>query len=860
MTNPILEAALDLAAHGYSVLPIRADGSKSPAVPWKPYTEHAADEATIRAWFTDTNHGLGVVTGPVSRQLEMLEVEGRAAHHLPQLRQLANDTGLGELWARVTTGWTETSPSGGFHFHYHLTDQAVPGNTKIARDETGLVLAETRGAGGQVVIAPTPGTHHPSGNPWTRLIGTPATAATITSQERAALHALLATLDRTPPPAAPAQPASPPRVHDGLTPGDDYENKVDWADILQPHGWTHVATQGHTRYWLRPGGSDTGARWSASTGRDPERDRLYVFSSSTDFELEVPYTKLGAYCVLNGFGNDYSAAARALARAGYGEPATRLAPGDDLAGLIAPATNGDTSWTSAPAATTAPSTSATSAVASTDAASDSTSPEPSGTTPAPERPAATITEERPAQPNQDNTALLLIDAHQHEIRYTPGRGTWLTWNGHRWVADDIAHVQELVRAIARRLPAGDGWDTYRKKALTANGVAGVLQLARSDPRIVAPTPLLDARPYELNTPGGTIDLRTGALHPADPAALHTRTTAVTPDPRPTPLWDTFLADTFAGDPTMTTYLQRLLGLSLVGVVLEQLFPFAHGAGANGKTTLLSVAQHLAGMGESGYAMSAPATMLLASRSEGHPTELARLSGARLVVTSELEDGQRFAEAKIKLLTGKDTITGRFMRQDWFDFTPTHTLWLLANHQPEVRAGGTAFWRRIRLIPFAHTVPPEKRIPDLEDKLIAQEGPGILHWMIQGAADYFHDGLAEPDSVSAATQAYELDQDTVARFVADACELGNPNSQVHKCSSGAVRAAYERWCRIEGEDPVTVKAMTTALRTRFGVIPERSHSGRFLAGIRILDDPEDEEPDASRHEPEGDDGLWYQKGW
>uniref|UniRef100_UPI0024919558 bifunctional DNA primase/polymerase n=1 Tax=Salana multivorans TaxID=120377 RepID=UPI0024919558 len=181
MTNPILDTALEALAAGCSIVPIRADGSKSPAVPWKPYTEHAPDEATVRAWFTGTNHGLGIVTGPVSGQLEMVEIEGRAANDLPQLRQLAEDTGLGDLWNRITTGWTETSPSGGFHFHYRLTDQVVPGNTKLARDEAGLVLAETRGAGGQVVVAPTPGTHHPSGHPPTRLTGGPTTPAPLTS-------------------------------------------------------------------------------------------------------------------------------------------------------------------------------------------------------------------------------------------------------------------------------------------------------------------------------------------------------------------------------------------------------------------------------------------------------------------------------------------------------------------------------------------------------------------------------------------------------------------------------------------------------------------------------------------------------
>jgi putative DNA primase/helicase len=839
--NPILAAALDLLAHGYSVIPIRTDGSKAPALPsWKYHTRQLATEVDATAWFCgDDPHDLGVVQGAVSGGAELTEIEGRAAARLPELKALAEDTGLADLWALVTTGWVELSPSGGYHFHYRL-DGEVPGNLKLARAADKLVLAETRGEGGQVVVAPS--RHHATGRPWTRLIGGPSTAPTLTVEQRDAFHALLRTLDEQP--DAPVVVSAPAAAHDptaGITPGDDYENRTDWTDILTPHGWTLVSQRGRTRYWLRPG-KPRGSGLSATTGHADDRDRLFVFTSSTDFAQEVPYTKLGAYAVLE-HGGDFSAAAKALARAGFGQHATALAPADtdDLAGLIAP-----TSPTVDPTPGGDDATEQTTPAAA--------APKPSTKAATGGRPAVGVAKQRQAHPNEDNTALLLVDQHADTIRYCPGRGTWLTWNGHRWTNDDRGLVSEHVRAIARRLPNGDGWATYTKRALSAQGVAGIKRLAQSDQRIVAPVAQLDARPYELNTPAGVVDLRTGSLGAPDPGALHTRSTTVAPDlDAEHPLWDRFLADTFAGDPAMTTYIQRLLGLSIVGVVLEQLFPFAHGAGANGKTTLLSVVQHLVGMGETGYAMSAPASMLLASRSEGHPTELARLSGARLVVTSELEDSQRFAEAKIKLLTGKDTITGRFMRQDWFDFVPTHTLWLLANHQPEVRAGGIAFWRRIRLLPFEHTVPPEKRVPDLEDRLITREGPAILGWVIRGAADYFAHGLAEPESVRAATAAYQRDQDTVARFVDEQCTTG-PTSALHlKVKSAELRAAYETWCRIEGEEPVNPKAFAIALRAKYGVLPERTNSARFLAGIR-LNDVDQGAADASPTTP-----RWTQEG-
>lgn len=858
----ILATALELLEHGYSVIPIKIDGSKAPALStWKRYTTELPPRVEVVAWFDGAQHGantfdLGVVQGAVSGNAELTELEGRAATALPDLKQLAHDTGLGELWDRVTTGWVEMSPSGGFHFHYRVEGE-VPGNTKLARAADKLVLAETRGEGGQVVVAPS--RHHASGRPWVRLAGGPATAPVLTLDERDAFHALLRTLDEQPERDNAAENSradvTPHDPTQGLTPGDDYENRTDWREILEPHGWTLLFARGRTRYWLRPGKA-RGQGISATTGHADDRDRLFVFTTSTDFAAEVPYTKLGAYALLE-HGGDHSAAAKALAKQGYGKFATALKPADedDLAGLIAP-TNGETSW-----ATTA---SPDSASAGTDSTSTSaipagapSAPEPASTSAAPT--ARTDVVEREAEPNQDNTALLLVDAHHEHIRYCPGRGRWLTWTGHRWANDDREHVRELARGIARRLPTGEGWDRYTKSALSANGVTGIVRLAQTDPRIVAPAAELDARPYELNTPDGVVDLRTGAIAPPDPAALHTRSTTIGPNfEADAPRWHAFLADTFAGDPAMTTYVQRMIGLSLVGVVLEQVFPFAHGAGANGKTTLLSVIQHLVGMGDDGYAMSAPATMLLATRSEGHPTELARLSGARLVVTSELEDNQRFAEAKIKLLTGKDTITGRFMRQDWFDFTPTHTLWLLANHQPEVRAGGPAFWRRVRLLPFLHTVPEHKRVADLEDKLIATEGPAILAWAIRGAVEYFAEGLAEPDAVRAATEAYQRDQDTVARFVEERCETGSPSAQHLHVRSGVFRKAYEAWCAAEGEEPVSVKSMTLALRTKYGVVPERSSTARYLAGIRLLDDVPDEASD-DRDAPPAEEDPWVQEG-
>lgn len=795
MLDDILTTALALADQGISVVPARTDGTKAPLGAWKHYQHNRMSRDSITAAFADGWAGLGVITGHVSGNLEMLELEGRAVDDglLAQLMELLTAAGLDTLWTTLISGYLEQTPSGGLHLLYRVTGGPTKPNTKLAKNTAGEVLIETRGEGGFVIVAPSHGSTHPTGKPWTLLAGNPATITTITTEERDALHTVCTLLDEQTPPVAEPLPlfAQPGKGYPegGVSPGDDFEARADWAALLGQHGWTLVWTRGTTRYWRRPGKT---AGISATTGHADDRDRLFVFSSSTLFDQEVPYTKFGAYAVLEHRG-DHTAAARALAAAGYGSPAPeqprKIAAATEHRGTVPP-----------------PPTSTSVSVDEPDTYS--------------------LTD--------DGNALRLVDTHHQTIRYCPERASWLRWNGHTWRWDTSGQAQELARAIARGLPTEDkDQRRHRLTSLSANGIGSALRLARTDPRIVAPINTLDARPHDLNTPQGIVDLRTGQLRPPDPNALCVRSTTVAPNPaQPAPRWEKFLAQTFAGDEEMTTYIQRLIGVSLVGQVLEQVLPFGHGTGKNGKSTLFGVIMRILGIGDDGYALSAPAELLLHTAHADHPTEIARLAGTRLVVTSELEEGQKFAEAKVKLLTGGDPIAARFMRENYFNFLPTHTIWMHANHQPAVRTGGPAFWRRIRLLPFLHTVPPEEMEKGLEDRLVNEEGPAILAWAIQGAADYFVHGLTEPTAVLAATEAYAKDQDNVGRFVEEMCALGSPSAQGMAVRTSELRSAYESWCAAEGEVPVTAKALGTALERRFGVVRERSNAARFYCGIRL----------------------------
>jgi putative DNA primase/helicase len=221
---------------------------------------------------------------------------------------------------------------------------------------------------------------------------------------------------------------------------------------------------------------------------------------------------------------------------------------------------------------------------------------------------------------------------------------------------------------------------------------------------------------------------------------------------------------------------------------------------------------------------------MAKTYSGHETEIARLAGARMVVTSEVNEHDRFDEARVKQLTGGDTLAARFMRQDHFTFAPTHKLWLMGNHQPTVSAGGHSFWRRLRIVPFDHTVPEERRVEDLQGILAREHGPAVLAWIVAGARAYLAGGLDTPRTVLAATDEYENDQNTVTRFVEERCHVGG-GSQV-KIRMSALREAYETWCHAESVTPVTAKSLGMTLRSKFGVTDGKSNGHKLYVGIGL----------------------------
>jgi len=804
MTN-LLADARALVGAGISVIPLRP-GTKVPAIKWKEFQERLATEGELAGWFgPGSTYGLGIVTGAVSGNLEMTEIEGRALPLLGDVVQLASDSGLAGLM-QLVGGWLEKSPSGGLHWFYRLPE-VPPGNTKVAKrkataDELAenpadkvKVLSETRGEGGYVVAAPT---DYGTAGKW-EIIGTggPGTMPTLTAEQREDFHVLLGTMgeqDAAPEPgsgapvtvfSAPTGPG-PSGIFDGLRPGDDFNERESWEEILPAAGWTRQFDfpDGGIA-WLRPG-KQYGAL-SATTGRDPEADRLYVFSTSVEgLPTLQPIDKFGYYAHMNHNG-DFSAASSALKGKGYGREPERIVQAQQQPPQ--PATDGNVAYLAdyAPAP----------------------APVPQADAPAARTPVYT----------DDGNAQALIQRDGHRLRYNATAGRWLLWNGMAWEEqpEGGGTAREVAKEMAREMTAGSGaGDKHKKYSLSVSGVSNVLKSAQTDRRVAVTADLLDAEGWELNTPGGIVNLATGELMPSDPAKMHTRLTKVTPGGTfEGSRFARFIEQTFP-DPAIAEFVQRLLGASIIGEPTGEFLPFALGGGGNGKTALFEMVAGVLGK----YATTAENGFLMEQRSEKHATEIAKLSGARFVMCSEVNEDDKFDEAKVKRLTGGETLTARFMHKDFFDFRPTHQLWLAGNYQPAVGAGGDAFWRRLLLIPFDYTVPKADRQPGLSGLLVKEEGPIILQWMIAGAVEYARIQLTnEPAAVRARTTEYAESEDNVTQFLDECCDL-HPAAPLHNTVAvSKLYDAYEQWCRRNTEKAVSKRGLGSRLSAH-GVLTEK----------------------------------------
>lgn len=395
-------------------------------------------------------------------------------------------------------------------------------------------------------------------------------------------------------------------------------------------------------------------------------------------------------------------------------------------------------------------------------------------------------------------------AQQHggRVKFVHVWSKWFGFNGRYWVQDTSGEVMRLAKQTALNIYAEAAIFTDRKEAQevarwahssqSRHRLQAMVDLAKSEQPIPLDHSTLDSDGWLLNCDNGTVDLKAGGKlgkhRPEDFLSMTTGVEYPTEDV-PTPIWSRFLNEIFEGNAELIGFVQRLLGLALVGHVYEHVLPIAIGTGSNGKTVLLETACGV--MGD--YAMVATQGLLLVKKHQAHSTEVADLFRKRLVVVTETNDGARLDEGLVKSFTGGESIRARRMREDNWQFTPSHTLLMVTNHRPVVKGTDNGIWRRLRLVPFNAQIPPEKQDPSLAEKL-KSEYPGILRWMVQGCLNWQLDGLNEPPEVLLATGGYRAEQDVLGAFLDDCCIIGGS----YQIQASTLYTAYKHWTENNGE--------------------------------------------------------------
>ena len=391
-------------------------------------------------------------------------------------------------------------------------------------------------------------------------------------------------------------------------------------------------------------------------------------------------------------------------------------------------------------------------------------------------------------------ACRLVARHGDDLRYVPDFKKWLTWDGARWLFDEDGEVMRCAKQTALSIygEAAAERDNERRKALAVwaaksegeQRLRAMLELAKSEPGVPVRPNELDADPWLLSVSNGVVDLRTGALkEPRREDYITKRAQVDFRQGATCPAWLTFLDRIFNGDANLIAFMQRAVGYSLTGLTSEQLFFLLYGTGQNGKSTLLGVLRALLG----DYAATAPAATFM-ERDKGGPTnDLARLRGARFVAAIETEDGQKLAESLVKQVTGEDMISSRFLYAEFFEYLPAFKLWLAVNHRPVIKGDDYAIWRRIRLVPFEVCIPEGEKDKTLPGKLKA-ELPGILNWALEGCRLWQESGLAAPEAVMAATEAYRGEMDVLQQFFDECCYIDSGAT----VKATALYSAYRDW--------------------------------------------------------------------
>ena len=439
----------------------------------------------------------------------------------------------------------------------------------------------------------------------------------------------------------------------------------------------------------------------------------------------------------------------------------------------------------------------------------------------------------------------LIAEHGKDIRYCPEIG-WLCWDNTRWADDNDGAIMRLAKQTVRKIQdeanvitiPDTAPDKIRNRLLLKQGILlkhakrsesekslnAMIKLAQSEPGIPIMADQLDADPWLINLINGTFNLKTMEFREHHQEDLITKIAGVEYKPETKcNLWESALTQVMDDKQELVDFIQRWCGYVLTGDVSEQALAFWYGVGANMKSTAAETIMSVLG----DYAQQAPAVLITKkyNGNDGIPNDVARLKGIRLAVCSEVEEGHRWAESKVKDLTGNRVLAARFLHKEYFQFPPTHKLWIYGNHRPNVYGNDEGIWRRLQLVPFTVVVPAEKRDPYLADKFQV-ELSGIFNWMLEGCKAWQNQGLNPPSIVVEATAEYRTDMDVLGQFIDERCQRKVDGW----IATSDLYSKYTVWIEDRNETPMTQKSFSQRLRDS-GFKPDKSKGVRGWSGIQ-----------------------------
>jgi P4 family phage/plasmid primase-like protien len=443
----------------------------------------------------------------------------------------------------------------------------------------------------------------------------------------------------------------------------------------------------------------------------------------------------------------------------------------------------------------------------------------------------------------------LVKLHGQDLRHCYEFGHWLTWSGKHWRTDLAAAEQRAKDAVlklyaeVRTLSNPDDREAllaHAQHSESVTRIAAMLSLARSEPNIPVKPDDLDRDIWLLNCQNGTLDLRSGELQPHRREDLVTRFAPVAYDPTADcPKWKAFLTRITDANEDLGAFLRRAVGYSLTGSTAERCVFILYGTGKNGKTVFIEAIRML--LGEQ-YAARTPVQTLMVKHGDSIPNDIARLKGARFVSASETGESKVLDEAAIKDMTGGDRIAARFMRAEWFEYTPHFKIFLSTNHKPRIIGRDEAIWDRIRLVPFEVRIPDSERRP--MDELLADfraELPGVLAWAVKGCLEWQQKGLGTPLEVIQATADYEQEMDTLGAFIEERC-VRMPKAMV---TSSNLYQAYRAWAQAVGEFVLSQKTFSLRMAergAREGFGKRHTTNGQMWTGLGLkadVDEPAEE---------------------